>query len=56
MHALRPISADPEAHAEIIAALIDGLYLRAALSQSKPADAARDLALHTLNTLLEERK
>jgi TetR/AcrR family transcriptional repressor of bet genes len=56
MHALRPISADPEAHAEIIAALIDGLYLRAALSQSKSADAARDLALHTLNTLLEERK
>ncbi|ABG31624.1 transcriptional regulator BetI [Roseobacter denitrificans] len=53
IHALRPISSDPVAHAEVIAALIDGLYLRAALSRSKSADAARDTALAALSTLLE---
>lgn len=31
IHALRPISTDPEALADAIAALIDGLYIRAAL-------------------------
>ncbi|WP_227270569.1 choline-binding transcriptional repressor BetI [Roseobacter weihaiensis] len=53
IHALRPISRQPESHAEIIAALIDGLYLRAALSRSKTAQAARDTAQKTLSTLLE---
>lgn len=53
IHALRPISCQPETHAEIIAALIDGLYLRAALSRSKTAQAARDTAQKTLSTLLE---
>ena len=53
IHALRPISPDPVAHAEVIAALIDGLYLRAALSRSKSAAAARDTALATLSILLE---
>ncbi len=52
-HALRPVSARAEADAEIIAALIDGLYLRAALSRSQSAEAARDTALKTLAMLLE---
>ncbi|WP_299862152.1 transcriptional regulator BetI [uncultured Roseobacter sp.] len=54
-HALRPLTSRPEAHAETLAALIDGLYLRAALSRSQSPDAARRTALETLNTLLEER-
>lgn len=54
IHALRPISTDPCGHAEIIAALIDGLYLRAALSRSKSAAGARDTALKALDTLLDE--
>lgn len=56
LHALRPISTRPEAHADIVAALIDGLYLRAALSRSKSADTARDIALDALSTLLETRR
>ena len=52
-HALRPISPTPAAHAEILAALIDGLYLRAALSRAATADAARGAVLSTLNTFLE---
>ncbi|MEM9577694.1 MAG: transcriptional regulator BetI [Pseudomonadota bacterium] len=55
IHALRPISARPADHAEIIAALIDGLYLRAALSRSKSAEDACETALNTLKTLLEAR-
>lgn len=54
-HALRPISARPEADAEVIGALIDGLYLRAALSRSKSAEAARTTALDTLTILLESK-
>ncbi|MBW4707548.1 transcriptional regulator BetI [Roseobacter sp. YSTF-M11] len=52
-HALRPLSGDAETVAETMAALIDGLYLRAALSQSHSPDAARERALNALNTLLE---
>lgn len=52
-HALRPISARPEADADTIAALIDGLYLRAALSERGTAEAARASALSTLNLLLD---
>lgn len=55
IHALRPISADPKAHAALIAALIDGLYLRAALSQSHSAEAARDCALYALSTLVGQK-
>ncbi|MDW4499580.1 transcriptional regulator BetI [Sulfitobacter sp. D35] len=50
-HALRPISDAPERHAETIAALIDGLYLRAALARSESADTARAAALSILNVL-----
>jgi TetR/AcrR family transcriptional repressor of bet genes len=53
-HALRPISTTPKAHAEVIAALIDGLYLRAALSDVVSGDAARDTALTTLSHLLKD--
>ena len=53
VHALRPISPSPETHAEIIAALIDGLYLRAALPDAKSPSAAQKMAEHTLSILLE---
>ncbi len=55
IHALRPISEDPVRHAEILAALIDGLYLRAALARSKTADRACATALNAMSTLLEAR-
>jgi TetR/AcrR family transcriptional repressor of bet genes len=55
VHALRPLSRSPQDHAELLAALIDGLYLRAALSRSKSADDARDAALAALETLVEPR-
>ncbi|WP_299406423.1 transcriptional regulator BetI [uncultured Roseobacter sp.] len=54
-HALRPLMGQPETAAETLAALIDGLYLRAALSRSQSPDAARRTALDTLNILLETR-
>lgn len=52
-HALRGISANPAIDAETIAALIDGLYLRAALSETSTANAARASALSTLDQLLD---
>lgn len=51
-HALRPLSATPQAHADVMAALIDGLYLRAALSDASSGVAARNAALDTLSHLL----
>lgn len=53
-HALRPLTAEPEAQAELIAALIDGLYLRAALSRSQSPDAARTKTLDMLDMVLEQ--
>ncbi|UWR21532.1 choline-responsive transcriptional repressor BetI [Sulfitobacter sp. S190] len=52
-HALRPVSATPERLAETMAALIDGLYLRAALSDDTSSDGAMRTALVTLETLLK---
>lgn len=52
-HSLRPISDQPEADAETLAALIDGLYLRAALSNRGSAKAALQSALSTLDLLLK---
>ena len=52
-HALRGISRSPEVDAETLAALIDGLYLRAALSEAGRANAARASALSTLDLLLK---
>ena len=53
VHALRPLSKNPQSHAEILAALIDGLYLRAALARSQSADAARSAVRAAFSTLLE---
>jgi TetR/AcrR family transcriptional repressor of bet genes len=55
VHALRPLSPTPAGHADLLAALIDGLYLRAALSRTKTADAARKAALSALSNILEAR-
>lgn len=56
VHALRPISAAPQAHAEMTAALIDGLYLRAALAAEYPSDRAQKTALSALSTLVGAHK
>lgn len=50
-HALRPLSASPRADAELLAALIDGLYLRAALARDTDPKAAEAMVLRTLDTL-----
>lgn len=55
-HALRGITLHPQADADTIAALIDGLYLRAALSQGGRPDTARESALSTLDLLLKATK
>lgn len=52
-HALRPLSRRPELDAEVIAALIDGLYLRAAVARNKDVEEARRTARRTLNILLD---
>lgn len=52
-HALRDISPHPQADADTIAALIDGLYLRAALSASGTATEATRRAVDTLDLLLQ---
>ena len=51
-HALRGISIKPQEDAETLAALIDGLYLRAALSRTGTADEACRSAINTLDLLL----
>jgi len=53
-HALRGISASPAVDADTLAALIDGLYLRAALAEGTTATAARASALSTLDRLLKD--
>lgn len=50
-HALRPVASDPRAAAATLAALIDGLYLRAALNDPDSAEAAKDHALSVLRLL-----
>ena len=52
-HALRQLSKHPERDAQTMAALIDGLYLRAALSSCCDPKEACDAALQTLQTLIE---
>ena len=54
VHALRPLSKRPEQDAETLAALIDGLYLRAALSKDGRAEMAKQSALGTLDLILKE--
>ena len=52
-HALRQISAQPETDADTLAALIDGHYLRAALSENGTAAHAKHSVLSTLDLLLK---
>lgn len=54
-HALRSICADPHAAADMMGALIDGLYLRAALAKDKSPDSAKATALQALDTLIGVR-
>jgi len=54
-HALRPLSATPRADADLLAALIDGLYLRAALAEDTDAGTAEKTALRALDTLIGTR-
>jgi len=49
-HALRPLSTQPEAAAQMLGALIDGLYLRAALGGDAQAE---DTALAALGTWID---
>lgn len=50
-HALRDLSDDPDATATQIAALIDGLYIRAALDPTQ-SDGSQDTARATLHALI----
>jgi TetR/AcrR family transcriptional repressor of bet genes len=50
-HALRPLCSDPVGAADMLAALIDGLFIRAALTAPDADPEGRALAL--LNTLTE---
>ena len=50
-HALRPLSDTPFHDAETLSALIDGLYLRAALARETDAATARATALRALDRL-----
>ena len=54
IHDLRPLLADAPAAAETLAALIDGLYIRAALGEGAPdGPAAERLVVDCLDRLLE---
>lgn len=55
-HALRPLTATPQMHAETLAALIDGLYLRAALSEDSSSRQAKQTALNTLDLIVRDAK
>ena len=54
VHALRPLCPAPEAAADTLAALIDGLYIRAALNDPEAPGAARDHALRVLAMLKDQ--
>lgn len=54
-HALREISAQPEVDAQTLAALIDGLYLRAAVAREIAPDEALQVSLRMLHLLAEGR-
>ncbi|EPX81216.1 choline-binding transcriptional repressor BetI [Litoreibacter arenae] len=55
IHTLRPIAREPEALADTIAALIDGLYIRAALGAVKTNDPASAILAFTAPHLEDER-
>lgn len=56
IHALRPRMQDPVEAAENMIALIDGLYIRAALSAPEEPQLAVNHAMRVLDTLLEAEK
>jgi TetR/AcrR family transcriptional repressor of bet genes len=51
-HALRPLSARPVDDADALAALIDGLYLRAALARVMDAEAAKAQVMRLVDRLV----
>jgi TetR/AcrR family transcriptional repressor of bet genes len=53
--ALRPLSPQPEEDAETLAALLDGLYLRAALSRRGRAEDAIRHALSVADAMIEAK-
>jgi TetR/AcrR family transcriptional repressor of bet genes len=55
VHDLRPLCADPEGVAGILGALIDGLYIRAALGKGPTGPAAAAQVLAVLDRFLEPR-
>ncbi|MEM7088992.1 MAG: transcriptional regulator BetI [Pseudomonadota bacterium] len=56
VYALRPVLRDPVDGAENMIALIDGLYIRAALSAPEEPQLAVNQAMRVLNTLLKAEK
>ncbi len=54
-HALRPVSNDPVAGANMLSALIDGLYIRSALNDPDTPQAATEQALAALELLKAPR-
>jgi len=55
VHALQSLSPKPVEDADTLAALIDGLYLRAAVSRTHSAENARLAARRALSVLLDGR-
>ena len=56
IYGLRPLLRNPEDAAENMVALIDGLYIRAALSAPEDPQLAVNHAMRVLNTLTEVKK
>ena len=56
IHALRALSRDPEGVADTMVALIDGLYIRAALSDPETPERATVHALDVLAKLTVNKK
>ena len=51
VHALRPLSSTPVEDAQMLCALIDGLYLRAALASNTDVASAKVIAMRALDRL-----
>jgi TetR/AcrR family transcriptional repressor of bet genes len=50
------LTVKPEADADMIAALIDGIYLREALSDEGSRKTAQNMALLALNMIVKDRR
>jgi len=53
VHALRPLSSTPVEDAQMLCALIDGLYLRAALASNTDVASAKTIAMRALDRLTQ---